>query len=88
MERTPQGAPNHITIHHWGDPAAGATFQGVINYLCRENGSTSAHYVAEAGRVACIVDPDNRAWHARDLSNPRGIGIECNPAVVSKTAKP
>lgn len=73
----PQGAPAFIVIHHWG--ADGQTFTGVVNYLCRKNGNSSAHYVAEAGRVACIVDPDDRAWHAGSRGNPLGIGIECRP---------
>lgn len=75
----PYGAPNHITIHWWGDPKTKPTFDGVARYLCRKNGTSSAHYVAEAGRVAMLVDPKNRAWHAGNESNPRGIGIECNP---------
>ncbi|MCD4549668.1 N-acetylmuramoyl-L-alanine amidase [Schaalia sp. lx-260] len=74
-----------IVLHHWGDPATHPTFEGVVSYLTRASASTSAHYVAEAGRVACIVDPDNRAWHAGDgigvgsAGNDKGIGIECNP---------
>lgn len=41
--------------------------------------------MVEAGRVACIVDPDNRAWHAGDgigvhsHGNDCGIGLELNP---------
>nr|UVX56788.1 MAG: N-acetylmuramoyl-L-alanine amidase [Bacteriophage sp.] len=41
--------------------------------------------MVEDGRVACIVDPDDRAWHAgdgvgvRSKGNDMGIGIECNP---------
>ena len=72
-----------ITIHHWG--ATGQKFMNVVKYLCREGGNTSAHYVAEAGQVACIVDPDDRAWHAgHGLNVPHGgnatsIGIECRP---------
>ena len=27
--------------------------------------------------MACIVDPDNQAWHAKSKGNPGGIGIEC-----------
>lgn len=73
------GAPNHITLHWWGDPATKPTFDGVARYLCRKGGNSSAHYVAEAGKVAMLVNPDNCAWHAGTESNPRGIGIECNP---------
>lgn len=76
---------NKIVIHWWGDPNTHPTFEGVIRTLCSPARGASAHYVVEAGRVACIVDPDNRAWHAGDgigngsQGNDRGIGIECNP---------
>ena len=73
----PQGKPAFIVIHHWG--ADGQKFQNVVNYLCRKNGNSSAHYIVESGKVACIVDPENRAWHAGTGGNPRGIGIECRP---------
>ena len=71
-----------ITIHHWGND--GQSFETVTRYLCRPDGNSSAHYVAEAGRVACIVAPGNRAWHAGDgLGRGTGgattIGIECRP---------
>ena len=72
-----------IVIHWWGDPAEHPTFEGVINTLLTEN--RSANYVAEAGRVACLVDPDNRSWASGDginvnsIGNDRGISIECNP---------
>lgn len=74
-----------IVIHWWGDPDTHPTFEGVIRTLCSPSRGASAHYVVEAGRVACIVDPDDRAWHAgdgvgvRSKGNDMGIGIECNP---------
>lgn len=71
-----------ITIHHWGDPANNPQFQGIVNYLCRANGNTSAHYVATGTnrQVACIVSPDDTAWHAGTAwGNARTIGIECDP---------
>jgi len=67
-----------ITIHHWG--VRGQKFQNVVNYLCRSGGNTSAHYVVEAGKVACIVSPGRRAWHAgNNVANNTSIGIECRP---------
>lgn len=67
-----------ITIHHWG--IRGQSFFGVVNFLCRKGGNTSAHYVAEAGRVACIVAPKNAAWHAGNgKGNATTVGIECRP---------
>lgn len=73
----PYGAPNVIVIHHWG--VDGQSHTNVANYLCRPKGNSSAHYVASAGRVTMLVNPDNRAWHAGKGGNPRGIGIECRP---------
>lgn len=77
----PQGI-SFITIHWWGDPASRPTFHGVCQWLCREDGSSSAHYVVEAGRVACLVAPGDRAWHGGS-ANHKGIGIECNPRMSS-----
>lgn len=78
----PAGAPNVIVIHYWDDPAKKPSFMGVVSWLCRKGGNSSAHYIAEAGRVACIVAPKDRAWHAGPDGNPRGIGIECNPRMT------
>ena len=67
-----------ITIHHWG--SRGQEFDNVVNWLCQKRAGTSAHYVVEAGKVACIVDPDRRAWHAgNSRGNHESIGIECRP---------
>ena len=71
-----------ITIHHWGDPAWGQTFSGVVTFLCDGNrpNPTSAHYIVESGQAACIVSPDDAAWHAGSpQGNATSIGIECNP---------
>ena len=69
-----------ITIHWWGDPANKPTFENTINYLCRTGGNTSAHVIAEAGRVAWIVNGFDCAWHAGNAyGNTTSIGIECNP---------
>lgn len=69
----------YIVIHHWGN--RGQTFEGVLNWFCHnQNCQTSAHYVAEAGKVACIVDLSNTAYHAGNwLYNLQSIGIECRP---------
>lgn len=67
-----------ITIHHWG--SRGQKFDNVVNWLRQKRAGTSAHYVVEAGKVACIVDPDRRAWHAgNSRGNHESIGIECRP---------
>lgn len=67
-----------ITIHHWG--SRGQKFDNVVSWLCDKRAGTSAHYVVEAGKVACIVDPDRRAWHAgNSRGNHESIGIECRP---------
>lgn len=68
----------YIVVHHWG--ADGQSFNGVLNWLCRNGGESSAHYVLEAGKVACIVNPDDTAWHAGNWqANLESIGIECRP---------
>lgn len=73
----PYGDVDSITIHHWG--VDGQSHQNVVNYLCREDGDSSAHYVASAGRVTQLVHDYDRAWHAGPGGNPRSIGIECRP---------
>lgn len=70
-----------IVIHHWG--AEGQSFMGVVNWLCRNGGGSSAHYVLEANKVACIVAPENTAWHAGNWdANLESIGIECRPEMT------
>lgn len=69
---------SRITIHHWGND--GQSFNNVANYLSRPGGNTSAHFVVEAGRVACLVSPANAAWHSGSAEgNATSIGIECRP---------
>lgn len=77
----PYGDVDSITIHHWGDD--GQSHQNVVNYLCRDDGNSSAHYVASAGRVTQLVHDYDRAWHAGPGGNPRSIGIECRPEMSS-----
>lgn len=69
---------SRVTIHHWGND--GQSFNNVANYLSRRGGNTSAHFVVEAGRVACLVSPANAAWHSGSAEgNATSIGIECRP---------
>lgn len=70
--------PTGITIHHWG--ADGQSHDGVVSYLTRDNGNTSAHLVTSAGRVTRLVDDERAAWHAGSKEgNGSTIGIECRP---------
>ena len=64
----PYGDVDSITIHHWG--VDGQSHQNVVNYLCRDDGNSSAHYVASAGRVTQLVHDYDRAWHAGPGGNP------------------
>ena len=74
---------NGFTYHWWGDPSNHPTFEGVVSWLCRSGGNTSAHYVVEDGRVACIVSPYDAAWHSGNaLGNATTLGIECNPRAL------
>lgn len=67
-----------ITIHHWGNK--GQNFDVVRDYLCTNTTPTSAHYVVQDGRVACIVSEPDAAWHAGNAQgNAQSIGIECRP---------
>jgi len=74
----PGGDPIGIVIHHWG--VDGQSHDGVVRYLSQPRGaaSTSAHYVASAGRVTQLVHDFDRAWHCTG-NNMRSIGIECRP---------
>ena len=73
---------DYIVIHHWGNE--GQSFSGVVCWLCRINGNSSAHYVVQGGRVECIVNPNDTAWHAGNWNyNLRTIGIECRPEMTN-----
>ena len=69
-----------ISIHWWGDPNQGPTYEGVIATLCNPNRGASAHFVATGTgrRVACLVDLNNASW-ATNSANPYTISIECDP---------
>jgi hypothetical protein len=75
-----------ITIHWWGRGADGQpltrdTYDMNMNYLASDNDrSSSAHYIAKAKRVNCLVSPDDAAWHAGSaIGNTTSVGIECCP---------
>lgn len=73
--------PTEGVVHWWGNPV-GATLDGIVDWFTNpaRGAQTSAHYVVEAGRVACLVDPADVAWHAGDWAvNVRSIGLELNP---------
>lgn len=76
-----RAAPTGIVIHHWG--ADGQSHDGVVAHLINRAGGTSAHYVVSAGRVTCLVDPLDTAWHAGVWPvNYQTIGIECRPEMT------
>lgn len=67
-----------IILHHWG--ATGQTFEGVCAWFENPSCQTSANYVVEGGRVACLVNLSDTAYHAGDWgANLTSIGIECRP---------
>lgn len=85
-DRPPGHSYAGICIHWWGDPAQHPTFDGTINYLVYggARNSASVHYVAEAGKVACLLDPDTQlCWGQGDgaagYGNNYFLAIECNP---------
>ncbi len=74
-----------ITIHWWDDPAVRQpSFDTVVNLFITGVRQTSAHYVAEASKIACLVAPGDRAWACGDGigvgsgGNDKSISIECN----------
>jgi len=76
----------YLIIHWWDDPAKNPTYEGSIATLMNPTRQASAHYVATGTgrRVACLVSPDDTAWHAGAYPpaynvNPDSIGIECDP---------
>lgn len=70
------------TIHHWGSD--GQDFDDVVDYLASNNArGSSATFVLQEDRVACIVNPDDASWHAgHPLGTARTIGIECRPEMT------
>lgn len=67
-----------IVIHHWG--VLNQKFDNIITFFLHPDTKTSAHYVVQDGKVACIVDPDDAAWHAGNAqANATKIGIELRP---------
>lgn len=73
--------PERIIIHHWGSD--GQTHDGVVAFF-RDSALTSAHYVASAGRVTCMVACSDTAYHAGDwYTNTVSIGIECHPEMTA-----
>lgn len=78
MSNGVQYSVDKIIIHHWG--AEGQTFDGVCAWFESPSCQTSAHYVVEGGRVACLVNLSDTAYHAGDWgANLTSIGIECRP---------
>ena len=70
--------PLKIVLHHWGQD--GLSFSGIVSWLCQSRAQVSAHYVCEAGRVACIVNEGDSAWHCGNgYWNRHSIGIEARP---------
>lgn len=69
-----------ISIHWWDLPEHGPTFEGTVGTFTSGARQTSAHYVAEAGRAACLVSPSDVAWaNGNWEANLTKISIECNP---------
>jgi N-acetylmuramoyl-L-alanine amidase-like protein len=73
---------DYITIHWWGDPNQGPTYEGVVSWLCQPRAQVSAHDVitGTGRRVAVLVDYPNAAWHAgNSVGNATSLGFECDP---------
>lgn len=71
-----------ITIHWWGDPNQGPSYEGVVGWLCNPRSQASAHDVitGTGNRVAVIVNYSDAAWHAGNAQgNATSLGFECDP---------
>ena len=71
-----------ITIHWWGDPNQGPSYEGVVAWLCNPRSQVSAHDVitGTGSRVAVIVNYSDAAWHAGSATgNATSLGFECDP---------
>lgn len=71
-----------ITIHWWGDPNQGPSFDGVVAWLCNPRSGVSAHEVSTGTgmKSATLVDYENAGWHAGSATgNAKSIGIEADP---------
>jgi len=67
-----------IVIHHWG--VFGQRHDDVVKFFVSGPGATSAHFVVSAGRIDCLVSPQDAAWHSGTaVGNATTIGIECHP---------
>jgi N-acetylmuramoyl-L-alanine amidase CwlA len=82
--------PTGITIHHWGND--GQRFEDVCNFLCdttspsRVANPTSAHYVVEDGRIACLASPEVATYHSGSgAGNGSTVGIEAKPEMDKGT---
>lgn len=75
-----------VTDHWWGN-WSGQTKEGIVSWLCRPGGNTSAHEVLDVNWVACIVDFMDAAWHSGSaVGNATTIGREHNPNPAVRAA--
>lgn len=74
-----------VTVHWWNDPKYNPTYDGTCSYLSRTGGNTSAHFVVQGKRIACLVSTADAAWHA---GSPRGnatsVGFEMSPLATDE----
>jgi hypothetical protein len=72
-----------IVIHHWG--VLGQLHDDVVKFFTQGPGTTSAHFVVSAGRIDCLVSPEDAAWHSGNAAgNATTIGIECRPEATNE----
>lgn len=77
--------PAGFAIHWWDDPINNPQFWAIVTLLLNRGAqqSASVNFVAEAGLVACLVDPFYVAWGQGDggagWGNNNLVSIECNP---------
>lgn len=74
-----------VTVHWWNDPKYNPTYDGTCSYLSRTGGNTSAHFVVQGKRIACLVSTADAAWHAgAPRGNATSVGFEMSPLATDE----
>jgi hypothetical protein len=78
-----------VTIHWWGDPNAGATHDGVVNYMnnnATRGADPTVNYVLSDAKITSCVPPDDVAW-CSSAGNPTTVSVECQPTLGAEGYK-
>lgn len=77
-----------VTVHWWNEPKYNPTYDGTCSYLSRAGGNTSAHFVIQGKRIACLVSTADAAWHAGAArGNATSVSFEMSPWATDEDLK-